>query len=469
MAAEKAGVPATSIVSTGFLAQARVIAQSQGITNLPTAEYPGVIMMDGKEELQKKVEEVLVDNIIEALTMPVKEAVKPIEPGPGDIIFTGNLEEVNDFFGEKLWTDGLPIIPPTLEKVGEFLKFTDRAVDEIIGVLLPENREATVWNIAVNGVMAGCRPEYMPVLIAVVEAIAEPEFRIEDAGSTPGWEPLIILNGSIMKELDFNYGAGVMRVGRQANTSVGRFLRLYMRNVAGLRIPPGQTDKGCIAATFNVVLAENEDTVAELGWESFGVDRGFKVGENAVTVQSVVFISPPTYSGGDSPLDHMETIGEIIGQRTIAYWSPLGVHFSNFFPLLVMSPSVAKVIADGGWTKNDIRQYLYQNVKASAGFLEKLIRQVGISGFSFCGSVEEGTAPKEYCESTDPDRMVPVFLRPDWIEIVVSGDPGRNQTKAYVQNHVQGPPVSKRIELPANWDRLLKETKTRRGLKLSQR
>lgn len=461
VAAEKAGIPAASIVLTGFLGQARAVAKGLGVSNLAIAEYPGVIMTDSEDDLRKKVEEVLVNNIVKGLTTPVKEAVKPVEPGPREIIFTGTLEEVNEFFIDNLWTDGLPIIPPTLEKVEEFLKFTARSADEVIGVLLPENREATVWNTAVNGVMAGCRPEYMPILIAVVEAIAEPEFRIQDAGSTPGWEPLIIINGPIIKELDFNYGSSVMRVGRQANTSVGRFLRLYMRNVAGLRTPPGETDKGSIAYTFNVVLAENEAAVAEFGWEPFSADRGFKGGENVVTVQSAVFISPPTYSGGDNPLDHLETIAEVIGRRTIAYWTALGIHFGKFYPLLVMSPSVAKVIAKGGWTKDDIRQYLYENVKAPAGLLEKLTRQIGISSFSFCAAVDEGMAPREYCESTDSQRMVPVFLRPDWIGIVVSGDPGRNQSKGYVQNHEQGPPISKKIELPANWEQLLKEAKTR--------
>ena len=459
VAAEKAGIPTASIVSTGFLVQGQAIAKALGMPNLAIAEYPGVIMTDSKEELQKKVEEILLDNIIKGLTTPVKEAVKPVEPEPRDIIFKGDLDEVTEFFISNLWTDGLPIIPPTLEKVEQFLKFTNRPADEAIGVLLPENREATVWNIAVNGVMAGCRPEYMPILIAAVQAIAEPEFRIEDAGSTPGWEPLIILSGPIIKELNFNYESGIMRVGRQANTSVGRFLRLYMRNVAGLRIPPGATDKGSFAYTFNVVLAENEDAVAELGWEPFSVDRGFKRGENVVTVQSVVYISPPTYSGGDSPLDHMETIAEVIGRRTVAYWTPVGVHYGRFHPLLVMSPSVAGVIAKGGWSKDDIRQYLYENVKAPAGFLEKLGRQVGLSSLDFCTAVEQGISPKEYCESTDPNRMVPVFLRPEWTGIVVSGDPGRNQSKGYVENQRQGPPISKKIELPANWEKLMKDAK----------
>ncbi|MBI2910362.1 MAG: hypothetical protein HYX92_22180 [Chloroflexi bacterium] len=456
VAAEKAGVRAVSIVASGFLRQAEAVARALGAQNLAVAEYPGVPMTDSKEELQRKVEEVLVKNVVAGLTTPIAEAAKPAEPGPRDIVFRGALREVHEFFYRNLWTEGLPIVPPTTDMVDEFLAFAARPADEVIGVLLPENREATVWNVAVNGVMAGCRPEYMPVLIAVVEAIADPEFRIEDAGSTPGWEPLIVLNGPIIKDLDFNCGSGVMRVGRQANTTIGRFLRLYMRNVAGLRIPPGATDKGTISYTFNVVLAENEDAVAELGWQPFSVDRGFQAGDNIVTVQSIISISPPTYSGGDTPLDHMETIAEFIGRRAMAYKTPSHAHYGKGYPLLVISPAVARIIARGGWTKEDMRQYLYKNVKAQAGILEKLAWQTGLTDFSFCKAVEQGLVSKDYCESPDPNRMVPVFLRPDWIGIVVSGDPERNQSRGYVQNQKQGPPVSKKIRVPANWEQLVR-------------
>lgn len=410
--------------------------------------------MDSNEELNKKVTGILINNIIEGLTKPVVLAVKPREPQPDDIIFKGSLDEVQEFFLRRLWTDGLPIIPPTTDRVEKFLKFTELPPHKIIGNLLPENREATVWNVAVNGVMAGCRPEYMPILVAVIEAITEPEFRIQDAGSTPGWEPLIILNGPIIKELNFNYEGGVMRIGRQANTSIGRFLRLYMRNVAGLRTPPGATDKATIGDTFNVVLAENEDEVAELGWETLSVSRGFEHGENVITVQSVVYASAPIASGGDKAHDHLDTLVEVIG-GAVAPWTHMAVNWGKFYPLLVISPSVARAIARDGLTKKDIARYLYDNTKVSARSMERLAWQGGLTAFDLREMVEENLAPKEYYESTDPERLVPVFLRPEWIEVVVSGDPGRNRSRGYVQNHEQGAPVSKRIELPANWKQLL--------------
>ncbi|MEK7848021.1 MAG: hypothetical protein AAB270_03770, partial [Chloroflexota bacterium] len=452
--AEKAGLRSVSIVASGFVPQARAIAQALGVRDLAIAEYPGVIMTDSPQEFQKKVEN-LVEQVVEGLATPVKAVARPVEPQPRETIFEGALGDVQEHFHKNLWSDGLPVIPPTLDSVEEFLRCTDRSPDQALGVLAPEKRQATVWNVAVNGVMAGCRPEYMPLLVAIVEAIADPHFRIEDGGSTPGWEPLVILNGPIVKELDFNSGPGVMRVGRQANSSVGRFLRLYMRNVAGLRIPPGATDKGSIGYSFNVALAENEDAVRELGWQPFSADRGFRAGENVVTVQSVVSISPPIYPGGDKAQDLAQTIAEVFGQATCGYWSFTGMAFNHWYPLLVMSPSIAKGIARSGWTKDDLRKYLCENVTMPAGLLEKYAWQAGLTDFSLRKLVEEGVLPREYAQSADPNRPVRVFLRPDWIGIVVAGDPDRNQARGYVNNHAQGVPVSRKIELPARWQQLL--------------
>jgi hypothetical protein len=414
------------------------------------AEYPGVVAVDSREELQQKVINTLVNNVVQAFTRPVIQSAKAREPEPQDIVFAGTLDEIQEFFIKRQWSDGLPVIPPTLDRVEKFLSFTDRSKNEIIGKLLPENRESTVWNIAVNGVMAGCRPEYMPVLLAVVEAIADADFRIEDAGSTPGWEPIIILNGPIIKELNFNYEGGVMRVGRQANTSIGRFLRLYMRNVAGFRIPPGATDKATIGDTFNVALAENEDLLAELGWESLSVSRGFRPDESVVTVQSVVYATAPIASGGEHARDHLDTFVEVFGSEMSA-WTHMAVNWGKFYPLIVISPSVAKAIAKDGLTKNDIKQYMFDHSKVSVRSMERLAWQGGFTTFNIPRMVEENLISKLYYQSDDPDRLAPVFLKPEWIQIVVSGDAGRNRSRGYVQNHEQGPPVSKKIQTPANW------------------
>lgn len=459
VAAEKAGVPAVSIVSTPFLPQARALARGLGVSELSIAEYPGEPRRDSNQQLHDKTANQLLPQILDgwstrSAATPSSKAAS--EPGLRDIVFKGSLQQVHEYFHQQLWTDGLPVIPPTIAAVEAFLQFTARSPDEVIGVCAPEYRRATIWNVAVNGVMAGCRPEYMPVLIAVVEAVADPEFRLEDASSTPGWEPLIIINGPIVKELDFNSGTGAMRVGRQANTSIGRFLRLFMRNVAGLRIPPGETDKASIGYTFNVVLAENEDVVEEIGWEPFSVGRGFARGENVVTVQSATYMTQTVYTPPSDARQQVEVISEVIGHN-LAYQSHSGVLDQAWYPLLLMSPSVARSIADEGWSKQDIKQYLYDHTKVRADYVEKHARYTAHADFSFKDLVERGMAPVEYHESDDPGRLVRVFVKPQWIGIVVAGAPGRPQTRGYRQNGKQGVPVSRRIRLPADWKQLLSQ------------
>ena len=206
--AEKASIPSVSIVATPFLRQAAVVAKGLGLPNLSIAEYPGVPMTDGPEVVREKSERSLADQVIRgfAKAQPLAAATQN-EAGANrdDIVFRGTLADVQEHFFAQQWSDGLPVIPPTPASVRAFIAHTDRQPDEVIGAMAPEYRFATVWNVAVNGVMAGCRPEYMPVLLAIVDAIMDPEFHFEDAGATPGWEPLVILSGPLVEQLDFTH------------------------------------------------------------------------------------------------------------------------------------------------------------------------------------------------------------------------------------------------------------------------
>lgn len=468
-AIEKCGVPTASIVISGFIAQGRLIAKSQGLKDIGIAEYPGTMMTDTMEQLVDKVYTVVTDNVIRSLTAESasqqEEEATSTEPEPRDIVFKGDLGQVNDYFYNQLWTDGLPIIPPTINEIEKFLSFTKRSPEEVIGVLPHENREATIWNIAVNGVMAGCRPEYMPVLIAVIEAISDTGdpnnivknggFRAQDVGTTPGWEPLIVINGPIIKDLDFNYEQGVMRIGRRANSSIGRFLRMYLRNVCGYRLPPGTGDKGSIAQNFNVVLAENEDAVKEMGWLPYSVDRGFATGDNTVTVLSSIASSAPIYSAGSTAIEHLDTLAEMVGRRTWALFAIFAVTTTRFESLLMMSPSVAKILAKDGWTKDMIKEYLFEKVRTTAGAIQKQAMDFHGIYLNICEEVKNGKVPPEYCECDDPERSIKVFPRPESIQIVISGDPNRNQSKGFIQNGYIGAPTTKKIELPEDWNERL--------------
>jgi hypothetical protein len=455
-AAQQTGIPTVSILSTGFLKQAVTVSKGLGV-NLAWAEYPGHPLVDSVTDLRAKVEKFLMPAIISALTAP-KEAFVPAaltnaEPEPGSVVFSGTLAQVQEQFHRKLWSDGLPVIPPTREAVEEFLAFSPRHRDDILGVLAQEAREASVLSVAVNGVMAGCRPEYMPLLLAIVEVISVPEFRVEDAGSTPSWEPLIIVSGPIIKQLDLNFGQGVMKIGRQANTSIGRFLRLYLRNICGYRIPHGDGDKGSIGLSFNVALAEDEDTARQLGWSTFGTDRGYAADQNLVTVTSVVCISPPAYSSGSDAISLVRHIVEVL---SIAFstWAFTGLRKGIWHPLLILSPAVADVIAKE-WGKDDIRQYFWQHATLSARLMEQYAMPASGMPLELERLVAEGILPPDYTESADPERQLRMLVKPEHLCIVVAGDPGRNQSRGYMPNHNQGFMTSRPIALPAQWERLL--------------
>lgn len=446
---EKSNVAAVAIGTSGFEAMGRAIGKSLGITHVPIVTYPGVIATDTSEVFTDKVQSILAKNVVKALTdraqaTPLGAADGP-HANPRSVVFAGSLDEVQAHFEAEQWTDGLPIIPPTLDRVERALAYTRRDPDERIGILPPERRAATVWNVAVNGVMAGCKPEYMPVLLAIVECLADPTFRVEDAGSTPGWEPLVTLSGPLVKSLGFNYEAGVMRVGRTANTSVGRFVRLYLRNVAGLRILPGHTDQGAIATSFNVVLAENDAATREVGWVPSRVEQGHSLDDSVVTVRSVVSISPPIYTGGDHAEDHLSTIAEIV-RNAMGPWGYTGLATQTWYPLLVIGPAVASALAGFGVSKDDIRAYLHSHVKQPVDLMERYAKQVGSSAFDVADLVSRGLLGPEFTASDDPKRLVPIIVRPEWTSIVVSGSPNRNQSRAYVNNHVQGVPVSRVVD-----------------------
>jgi hypothetical protein len=454
IAAEKAGVPSVSLVTSGFMRQAVTTARALGSPDLSLVEYPGVIPLDSAEQLEEKVRTVVLDAVISSLGLAVEPDgwARTAEPGRDEVVFRGSLHEVVDHFHEQGWTDGLPIIPPTRESVQAFLRWTEREPHELLGVLPPEGREATVWNVAVNGVMAGCRPEYMPVLLAVVEAIADPEFGLEHGGSTLGWEPVVVLSGRLGPALGFNVETGVMRVGSQANTSIGRFLRLVMRNLAGFK--PGTTDKGSIGATFHVALAENEAAVRELGWDPFRVDRGFALEDEVVTVQSVVAVSMPCYSGGSTAASLIGPLTHFMG-LTIGPYAFSALWYSRWHPLILMSPAVAAGFAADGWGKDEIRRHLFEHLKIEARWLEHYPLHIAGQEVPLAQLVADGVIPPSYTESDDPERLLPMLLREEWTGIVLAGDPGRNQSRIYVNNHEQGAPVSRRIELPEDWERRL--------------
>jgi|HubBroStandDraft_6_1064221.scaffolds.fasta_scaffold10604_5 hypothetical protein len=449
---EQAGIPSLALVSSGFLRQARATARSVGLDHIWIAEYPGVIPNDSDATFEEKVRTHVVPSLLAGFDelskgFDVDLASAPDEPHSRDIVFRGTFDEVQDYFDSHLWSDGLPVVPPTVQRVEAFLRYTDRDPDEALGTLLPAMREATIWSVAVNGVMAGCRPEYMPVLIAIAEVIADPAWRLEDAGCTPGWEPLVLVSGPVVKLLGFNYETGMMRVGCRANSSIGRFTRLIMRNLAGFLTYPGDTDKGAIGRTFNVAMAENDDLTLSIGWPPSRVEAGFGIEDSVVSVQSCVGISGPAYTGGTA--DEQLAMLTRYTKDTLGPWSFTNITYRASSTLVLMSPSVAASLAAEGLSKDDVRRYLSAHTLMEAGVLEAEARMARGNEYSLKDLVDRGIAPPAYAESEDPRRLVQVIPDPASIRIVLGGDPGRNQNRLYWNNHEQGLPLHRRVEMNA--------------------
>jgi hypothetical protein len=460
-ACERGGYPTSSLVCEGFLGQAAATSVGLGMPNLPVAMIPGHPGVQSLEELRANVAGVTAAQVVENLLNQPDEQELPAEPSAREIVFRGTFEEVNAHFYEREWSDGLPIVPPTLERIEEFLSYTDRDPDEVLGLVLPASRAVTIWAVAVNGVMAGCRPEYMPILVALAEAMADPNYGVEHSGNTPGAETLIVLNGPIIKELKFNYEQGVLRDGFMPNTSIGRFWRLALRNIAGFLLH--KTDKGAFGNTFRVVLAENEDALAKIGWAPNSADMGFAAGDNTVTISRMTSGSVIVSVTGSTPEQIMPYLADSVARTT--GWEVVftvgGLTYGTLRPTLVLSPILAETVAKAGWSKDDVKRYLYDHARMTASRVETYTETwCDFPIVSLKHQVNLGKLPKDFAVSDDPERLVPIVLDPDDFMVLVSGDPLRTNAYTFAQNGYLGFPTAKKIQLPKDWaERLGKKRK----------
>src|SRR5688500_19415426 len=256
----------------------------------------------------------------------------------------------NDFFEAKGWSDGLPIVPPTEDRVARMLAATKRKADEVIGTVPPKWASATVEKIAINAVMAGCRPEYMPVLIAAAEALTDPKLNLYALQATTGGPAvMIIVNGPIRSRLNINGGSNALGEGWRANATIGRFVQLVKRNIGGSY--PGTTCKATLGwpGKYSICVGENEEASP---WEPLHVERGFKAEQSTVTAISA------DASVRASDLDSSKAEGILINfaQKMDGPSGPEAI--------MVICPEHAKIIAGDGVSKKDVQQYLRQRAAA---------------------------------------------------------------------------------------------------------
>ncbi|MDD9913055.1 MAG: hypothetical protein OXT01_00155 [Rhodospirillaceae bacterium] len=449
-AVEKAGVPTASLVCDGFVGQAAAITPGLGVETIPIARIVGHVDGQSVEELQRNIDEVTAPEVIRCLLEPAVTDGAAECCTNGMVVGCGDFDSINRLFLDRQWSDGLPIVPPTRSRVAAFLAETRDDPDRLIGVLQPSGSAATVTNVAINGVMANCRPEYMPVLIAIAEVLCDPGYGVEHSGDTTGGDPLIILNGPVIEKLGFNCADAALRDGYQANTSVGRFIRLYQRNVAGF-LPEG-ADKGTFGHTWRVVLAEHEAEAKSIGWPSLGEDRGFGPEENLVTIGRFTSGGGIGSIYGNDPQEIARYLADGLVRHTS--WElifTVGFARGTYRPLLVISPLVAKTLQRAGMSKENLRSALFDYARLPAEKLERYIGQWTnlVPGKPTLDQlVAGGTAAAHFASEDDPQRLVPIVEKPEDILIIVSGDPLRSNAYAFASNGMHGFPTSKRIRIP---------------------
>jgi hypothetical protein len=331
-------------------------------------------------------------------------ATATLGPGAKTFVFDGAYENIDAHYQERGWTDGLPIVPPTQAAVRELLRRTDRDPREVLGVLPPRQGEATVEKIAANAVMAGCRPEYLPVVLAAIEALVDPPFNLDSIqATTHPVAPLIVVNGSIARELGINAGYNAFGQGFRANLTIGRAVRLVLMNVGGGL--PGTGDRSTQGSPAKIAycVAENE---AENPWEPLHVEAGLSPDVSTVTVFGC--------EGPHNIQDHHSATGLGI-LLTIA--GSMGQAGSNNilgagFPLLSLGPEHAATIARDGYSKRQVKEFLFEHARYPLAKLGEEYRRALVH------------QRRKMVDA--PDTLVPIVRDAGDISIIVVGGAGKH-------------------------------------------
>ena len=331
-------------------------------------------------------------------------------PAANLIDLDSSAAEIFEHFYDLGWTDGLPIIPPTPDLVDEMLKYTDRDRQQIICELEPRGGAATVEKIAINSVMAGCRPEYLPVIITAIEAINDPRYNIYGRQTTthPGAH-LVIINGPIRNELGVNCRQNVFGQGWRANATIGRAVRLVCGNIGGGL--PGITDMATHGhpGKYSYCIGEDEENSP---WSSLHEDRGGSHKTNSVTV----FCTEAPHNINDmvskSPEKYLES-----GASAMSHLGANGVYRSGIEgeQMIVLTAESALWLDECHWSKEDVREFLFEKAQNPVGVL----RDRG--GW---GTVDL----PNFIDTNDDEAMMPIVPRPENLLIVIAGGYGRHMS-----------------------------------------
>ena len=399
-------MPTVYLTTSQFNENAHFSAEDNGVPNMRIVDIPADEFYRERisKERVKPVVEKHFKRMITALTSPItaeEKRPKKQESVSRMIKVTGTnaedaLENLNDLFLTNHWSDGLPIVAPTPERVKWMLTGTSRKPDEKLGPISPRNGMSTIEKIAINAVMAGAKPEYLPVIIGAVEGLADPQFDdLHFATSTGSFNLIIAVSGPIAKEIGMSNGLGLFSYGNRANSTIGRAVRMTIINFG--QTWPGVNDMALVGRanphTF-LTFAENQD---QSPWSSYVIDQGFKEGDSTVTLSVYGMGAPQVHGGGAVALVPPENIIKTIIDdiRTSARGrianTPNGP-MSRFGRshgklIIIMNPEVAQELHDrlGYKTRENLMQYIHDQASVPFEELDKAeiasVRQAIDSGY----------------------------------------------------------------------------------------
>ena len=468
IAAEYVGIPSVIIAGPGFVDQARHTARNNGVAVLRCAQYPGAFALHTEAELLRNTREVLWPQIVEALTKPITAAetavgAKGEKSDIRDDVFHGTFDEVQAFFKEMNWSDGLPVVPPTFDKVSEFMKFSPRKWDETVAVLPPANREVKAWHVAVNAVMAGCKPEYMPILVAMTKGMGVNKF-YRTLSSTHGWMPFCWLNGPVARQLGVDCGQG--QINEAANMAIGRFMNLAMMNLCGYYIK--QDRMGTFGYPMPWCLAEDEEACRRVGWEPFHVRAGYGKDESTITLSSALAwgnnMTPSTVNPQKIAelmawdiTEHCQFAlgsGNQFSHRTVMMTEPVAAILAKEYK------SVKKLESDlVELARRPVRERVFAKYYAAPGSAkdggEHTIRE--FSGYIRRTEGAKMTPTAPWRDFPDAEQLTISVMKAGMTDFLITGDAARNKIQTLPGAGLGGGSATVKIELPANWDKLISE------------
>ena len=280
-----------------------------------------------------------------------------------------DLDALEDDYHRRGWTDGLPVVPPTPERVEKFLAVAGLEAGDLVGTVPTRDATVTAELVAINAVMAGCAPEYMPVVVAAVRAHLDEMANCHSTtGTLSGAAQIVVVNGPVRTEIGVHGGAGCFGPGWRANATIGRALRLVIRNAC--RAVPGVFDRASFStpARYSFCFGEDEE---DSPWTPMHVERGFAPDQSAVTVHSTMTMLAAGDYTSRAPEGVADTIVAALRRQGSAGDRWLGDETNV---LLVVGPEQRRIFTDGGWSKDDFRSYAWDRLQAAPGAGERPVK-----------------------------------------------------------------------------------------------